>query len=569
MGDRIDELMYELIDGLDVTDDEMTRVTASVGRSMTQIAELFGIARLEINYRKKPNFLYLKGISKTITKDYSFDVDPSLPPIEYSSGSPLEVFKVKVFPVTDRRWTKGEEFQIRNILKLFYIITSRASVTHDMEKAGKTDPMTGLLNHVGITTLADSARFSGIITSYTGCFLNIKDFKYVNNRIGEKAGNEVLRRYAMFLYNLVDQEFEIVGRLGGDNFFVLIRKERLDHFLEHLENCVFALTDPSGSTSYIKVDSRVGIYESCPGDGIDEILSKSSLALAYAKHNKKDSLFFMDDMTDLTMREKEIVSELPKAIARREITPFYQPKVNLETMELCGCEALARWQNDGKIYIPGEFLGVLEKNNLIRMLDAHILDCVCRDIREWTDAGLDPVRVSVNFSKNDLFDPELADKIMETLHKYDVPVDLLEIELTETARYDDTEALATFVAKMHEFGIKVSMDDFGNGYSSVNLLRKLNFDIVKLDRDFVTAISTSESTVPTKKDLVFASNIVKTLYELGLEVIAEGIENVVQLDAIRSIECNLIQGYIFDKPLAKDEFVSRLKDRKYEIRETG
>ncbi|MBO4637726.1 MAG: bifunctional diguanylate cyclase/phosphodiesterase [Clostridiales bacterium] len=564
MDNRIEDILFEMIDHLDISETEIGKLWNDTFPEQTKFAEMFGIARIDINFRKKPNFLYLKGYTRNISRDFSFDVDPNLPPVEFDAASNLSVYKVKVFPVTDRIWSEEEVYEINNILKTFYLLLSRASAAQDMEKAGKTDPLTGLMNHMGIIKLAESPKFRSLITTYTGCFINLKDFKYINNRIGEKAGNEVLRRYAMFLYNLVDQEYEIVGRLGGDNFFVLIRNERLDHFLDHLENCVFALTDPSGYTSYIKVNSRVGIYESCPGDGIDEILSKSSMALAQAKHEKMDTLYFVEDMSHLAMKEKEIINSLPKAVARRDITPYYQPKVNLKTMEICGCEALARWQSGDRIYSPGEFLGVIEKNNMTKILDFHILECVCRDLREWIDKDIHPVRVSVNFSKSDLFEPDLAGKIRDVVNKYDIPVDLLEIELTETARYDDSETLARFVSLMHEYGIKVSMDDFGNGYSSVNLLRKLNFDIVKLDRDFVSSISTSA--VPTEKDIIFANNIMKTLYDMGLEVIAEGIENVVQLDAVRDIECTLIQGYIFDKPLPKEEFEKRLHTRKYEVR---
>ena len=243
----------------------------------------------------------------------------------------------------------------------------------------------------------------------------------------------------------------------------------------------------------------------------------------------------------------------PKALENREFVVYYQPKVTLEDNCLCGCEALVRWFRDGVMVPPMQFIPVLEWEGSVCKLDFYVLDQVCRDVQEWMAKGIEPVRISVNFSKAHLHNPDLAKKILAVLQKYDVPSRYIEIELTEMSGYENYETLLDFVRTMHESGVSTSIDDFGTGYSSLNLLKDLNVDIIKLDKSFLNNMESRK-----KNDVIVIKNIIQMVNELDMEVIAEGVETMEQADFLRGMHCCMAQGFLFDRPLPHDDFEKRL-----------
>ena len=232
----------------------------------------------------------------------------------------------------------------------------------------------------------------------------------------------------------------------------------------------------------------------------------------------------------------------------------------METNTLCGCEALVRWFQSGRIVPPMSFIPILEQEGSVCDLDFYVFEQVCKDLRGWIDAGLDPVRVSSNFSKVHLLSETLAQDILNIIKKYDVPPDLIEIELTEMSGHDDNLTMGNFINTMREAGVHTSIDDFGTGYSSVNLLKDLQVDMIKLDRSFL-----NEMELRTKKEEIVIRNIVNMIRELGMEVIAEGVETRGQAEFLKGINCTLAQGYLYDRPIPKEEYDERLKKRVYEI----
>ena len=206
---------------------------------------------------------------------------------------------------------------------------------------------------------------------------------------------------------------------------------------------------------------------------------------------------------------------------------------------------------------PGEFIPILETGDSICVLDFYIFEQVCRDIRRWLDAGIEPVRISTNFSRRNLSDPTFPERIKTILAAYDIPKRYIEVEVTETISEEENERLSRFMRDMRESEIAMAIDDFGTGYSSLNLLRDFPADVLKLDKSFI------DGHTGTARDSVVVSNVAKMASELNMSVITEGVERWDQVEFLESVNINMVQGFLFDKPLPKDAFEERLRNKVY------
>lgn len=234
--------------------------------------------------------------------------------------------------------------------------------------------------------------------------------------------------------------------------------------------------------------------------------------------------------------------------------------MDVNTGRLVGAEALARWIKDGRVVPPIEFVPVLELNSLISKLDFYMLDHVCADIRRWLDEGKDVVRVSVNFSRKNLIDADLVKGIINVIDSHNVPHEYVEIELTETTEDIHFNDLRCVVNSLREKGVFVTVDDFGVGYSSINLIREVPWDVLKVDKGFVPEKMDDENTA----NKLF-SHVVGIVHDIGIECVIEGVETKEQLEIIKKNNCRIVQGYYFDKPLPKTDFEERLYKKVYNI----
>ena len=266
-------------------------------------------------------------------------------------------------------------------------------------------------------------------------------------------------------------------------------------------------------------------------------------------------------MAENMYHEKEISSKFREALNNKEFKVFYQPKVNVETNKLQGCEALVRWIRNGTIINPGDFIPALENNGSIKELDHYVFDQVCQDIVSWKNKGYDCVRVSSNFSKLNLKDDNFPQKILNTISKYSVDKELIEIELTESSNYGDYSKLLNLLGRMKENGITTSIDDFGVGFSSLELLKNHNVDVVKIDKKFIDDIEENKG---NNEHTTLVKHILNTCKELNKEVICEGVESHLQRTLLKDMNCDLIQGYLYDKPLTYEEFEKRLLKPQYD-----
>ena len=372
----------------------------------------------------------------------------------------------------------------------------------------------------------------------------------------------MLRKYYQIgkKWLLPDEE---LARLGGDNFFALIRKERKQQYMDFISCIPITVQLDNKKNKTFEIISRAGIYEIEAGDTMTDVLGRSSSALNVAKVSvSHDMIFFRPNMLEKIIHDKKISNSLPHALENREFIVFYQPKVNIQDYSLCGGEALVRWQRNGTFVPPIDFIPVLEQEGSICALDFYVLDAVCRDIRNWIDSGIEPTKISVNFSKIHLHNNNLSKDIKDVLDRYRIDSKYIEIELTETSGYEDYNALIRFINKMHEYGISISIDDFGTGYSSLNLLKNLRIDIIKLDKSFIDNLDENN-----KSDVIVIKAIIDMANALGMQTIAEGVETIEQARFLEKLNCDMIQGYLFDRPLPHDEFVQRLQhNRIYSIK---
>lgn len=246
------------------------------------------------------------------------------------------------------------------------------------------------------------------------------------------------------------------------------------------------------------------------------------------------------------------------AIQNKEFVVYFQPKVSIQDLKIAGAEALVRWNCDGKILSPVEFIPFCERTGLVIDIDFYVLEATCKKMREWMDAGLEMVRISVNFSKYHFNQKGVAERIYKVIKAYQIPAEFIEVEFTETAYLDKEELLEYTVDKLKSYGIKSSIDDFGSGYSSLNLLQNMDFEVVKLDRSLLG------KGVENEKAKKVISSIIHMAKELDMEVLAEGVETREEFALLKDLNCDIVQGFLFDKPLPMDKFEERLRNRYYD-----
>ncbi len=481
-------------------------------------------------------------------------------PFVYSSRTGDNgIIEFLVFPLRDYHWDNEEKKEIEFLCRNVFVLCGRARLNDIVHKTISRDVSTGLLNSAGFVNAGNRLIAENKLQDYSAMYLNLKNYRSVNAQIGYKYGDMVMKNYAEALMTKIGDD-ELVARLGGDNFAVLVKKEKVKDYLKFFESTLVVAKLGEVVTTF-SISARIGVYNIEKGDSMMHVMNCISSAIsAVRRSSATDVAVFNYEIMNKLDKEHEISSAFPQAIKNREFIVYYQPKVDLKTNRLCGCEALVRWKKGDKLISPGEFIPVFEHDGNICALDFYMLDRVCRNISEWIQMGLEPVTVSVNFSKTHLLNPTIAEDIIAVINKYEIDTKYIEVEMTEMSDFNDYNAFKMLVTKMKENGVLTSIDDFGTGYSSLNLLTDFMFDVVKLDKSFLDNIVRSNS----KTDEIVVRNIVRMIKELNMKAIAEGVETAEQARFLKDIECTMVQGYLYDKPMCVEDFIERLKAKEYE-----
>lgn len=461
---------------------------------------------------------------------------------------------ITAFPVPGKHWDADDRKRLEIFLFMLYNLAGKGKMSGIANHLRLTDDLTGVSNSNGFIQYCGMLKKMGLLSNYTAFYLNIKTFKFVNRQAGARNGDEILREYVHLLSNYLGKGGK-VARLGGDNFAGLVYKEQAEDFIKFVSAVKITKMIDSHIRSFT-INARLGLYNITPQATPSDIMNNISTAFNYAKNIlQRDCAWFEPSMLEVTMKNKEISFMFPKAIKNREFVVYYQPKVDLSNDTLCGCEALVRWQREGKIVPPMTFIPLFESDGTVCTLDFYVLETVCKDIKDWCERGITPVRVSVNFSKNHMRNFDLAENVITVVEKYGIDPKYLEIELTEMSGYVDRKAMINFVTAMHEYGISTSIDDFGTGYSSLMLIKKLPVDVIKLDKSFIDNINEDNT-----EDCIFVRDIIHMLRDMELEAVAEGVETKVQADFLTDIKCGIAQGFLFSRPIPHDDFEKKLID---------
>ena len=410
--------------------------------------------------------------------------------------------------------------------------------------------------HLG--RMSKTGGFSG----FTAVMYNLKDFSAINRDIGYESGNEVMKAHYEALRDMIGER-GVVCRVGGDNFAAIFPNDLLENMIAFFEGTPI-LYDQKTKGS-VSVSACAGIF-TIPEDFVYERpgnIVEMILPTCQAAKVSDETDFVYASMKQLEDKEHaaKVRRNFEKALKKREFQAYYQPKVNVETGRITGAEALCRWIRNGKMIPPMEFIPILERSTDIFRLDFYMLDLVCRNLKKWLDEGKNAVRISINFSRKHLTDPKLLDHIVDIINGYEIPYEYIEIELTETTTEGDYHKLKKLVEGLREIGIHTSIDDFGIGYSSMNLIRDLPWNVMKIDKSLLPTASTDEKDLST----VLYKHITAMACDMGLECLTEGVETVEQVQILRDNSCEYAQGFYYDRPLPLDEFEKRLEAGGYPV----
>ncbi|MCR5769163.1 MAG: EAL domain-containing protein [Lachnospiraceae bacterium] len=455
-----------------------------------------------------------------------------------------------------------------------------------------TDLDTGIPNLNSFNNRTAELMRKHEVSKYAVASFSLMDNDLMYSRYGYDEVNKCIKEYARIAGSMVSGR-ELIARKGDVEFLTIIEKNKMDDFLLNLNEIVVHPSIGQREEEFV-INICAGVYQPTEEDSVGDIIGKASIAHRAARERKSPCCIYYDDsMKDGSVEASFLTKAFSDAIKKREFVVYYQPKVDLRSMKLHGAEALVRWIHNGEFISPGRFIPMFEKNGYVVHVDFFVLDQVCRDLRAWLDAGLKPVRVSTNFSKvhisnlvtrsqrpagsvgggtdNDpshdgpkVFQssaPELVGQIVDVIDRYDIPHELIEIEFTETTAAGESERLAQVIRDLHEKGISTSIDDFGSGYSSLNLLQTMDFNVLKIDRGFLTA------GIKDPKTREIIASVIQMAKALEMQVVAEGVEKYEELEFLRDKGCDMIQGYYFDKPMPGEDYRNRLVSPEYEIRE--
>ena len=556
------EKLCEFISSVQKTQMTLEEMIKLLQDSIEDFADILQVGKLSVNVANPQTVYEPFGLNKEIinyTSPKGYNPD-TYEKFYFTEDNGFISIKANLLPGV--LWTKNIKKTVDCYIDISYLLCSRVRLFNILLAVKITDPLTGALNLHGFQETVGDILSKEEIKNYSVILLNFKNFKYLNQKLTTDNGDIILRKYSMLVQGFLEANGHI-ARLGSDNFLILCPKERLEDFIKFIENISIEINN-KGKVENIKITVRAGIYETSEDTTFGDIMSNSAIALDCARHSRNQNIvFFRQEMLEKVLHDKGISNMFMDSLAKNEFKVYYQPKVDLLTKELCGCEALSRWYAQ-RLITPAEFIPILESDGTIKNLDFYVLETVCKNLRDWLDKGIEPVLISTNFSKLHLADENFENHILSLLDKYSIPPKYLELELTELSDYQYFDRLVRFVNTMKEAGLKISIDDFGTGYSSMSLIRNLNPDVIKLDKSLIDNVAIKDDK-KAKTDQIISRSIIEMAHELGITVIAEGVETKAQAEFLKASGCLMAQGFLFDRALEHDEFEKRLISRKYEI----
>lgn len=436
------------------------------------------------------------------------------------------------------------------IFILLYVISNYRKNQKYLEKIAFTDPLTGGPNNISFQIRCKEVMEEDPQGGYTIVFLNIRGFKHINENFGVEEGNKTLKYIYKVLLSHMGKR-ECVTRSEVDHFFLLLcetEEEKIRRRLEDILSGINLFGEQENVHYPLNIVQGVYVIDNKELD-IRIIQDRARVAAGYQTENSS-CIFYNYNLTEKMNKEMKLNALFEESIENGDFQMYLQPKVFLKENTICGAEALVRWIHPeyGVIY-PSDFIPLFERNRKICRLDIYMFEEVCKRLQRWMQEGRTLIPVSVNLSRRNIGVWNFLQRYIEIKEKYQIPDNLIEFELTESLFFDtqQVELVKQMIQQMHEHGFLCSLDDFGFGYSSLALLKEVDVDTIKLDRQFFVGDS--------DKMWKVVSNLISLAKELGIHVVAEGIETKEQLDCLRERDCDMVQGYIYSKPLPVIDFL--------------
>ncbi len=441
------------------------------------------------------------------------------------------------------------------IILIFFALAATVQswrVKKQIELAAYYDELTALPNIDLFKQHIEQVLKKNTDKDFIAIKFDINNFKAINEMFGFEVGNKVLLAFAK-TSQIADEKTLFLARAGNDEFIMFAGNGFLEEFEkltsyyeEYFKQLIPELQGYHLTFSY-------GRYFIDRGEtDANEVVTKTSLAHSIAKTDKSKVIWDFDKNYKMQiLRHAEISSKMEKALKNNEFVPFLQPKWSLTDNKLVGAEALVRWfEKDGGMIYPDIFIPLFETNGFIIELDKYILKMVCKTLREWIENGIDVVPVSVNFSRAHFYKKSFTDDIKMIVDSYNLPHNLIEVELTETTILDNTELFEEILANLSAENFKISIDDFGAGYSSLGMLKNLKVNTLKLDRSFLI----NNENVDNQRGDKVIDGIIKLAHSIGMTIVAEGVEEKSQVEFLKKLGCEMAQGYYYAKPISCDDF---------------
>jgi diguanylate cyclase (GGDEF)-like protein len=380
-------------------------------------------------------------------------------------------------------------------------------------------------------------------------FIDLDDFKKINDTAGHSEGDRFLIEVSKRLQSIL-RESDTLGRLGGDEFIIILENIASNTQITKIYNrALKSLSTPfiANGNPYV-VSCSIGI-SNFPQDGktAEELIRKADLAMYQAKKLGKNRFHYFDESLErLAIHRVKTEESLREAIENNEFVLYYQPKIqiNLQQEKLVGVEALIRWKKeDGSLVYPDNFIPIAEKCGLIKSLTKWVITEACKQLKLWENTNLANIPISVNISAIDIADHRFVESTLSILETYDTPGHLINLELTESVFFDDINTVNFKLEELHRNNITISLDDFGTGYSSLSYIQELQIDFLKIDKSFIFGMSKN------KKSLAIVKSIIDMGNNLGLTVIAEGVETLEDKETLIKANCHIAQGYLYSRPI--------------------
>ncbi|WP_080800522.1 putative bifunctional diguanylate cyclase/phosphodiesterase [Arabiibacter massiliensis] len=425
----------------------------------------------------------------------------------------------------------------------------------ELERVAFVDPVTGGFNQTRFDLAARKVIDAAPAGHYAFVSLDLKKFKLLNEINGTECGDRVLR-YVHDCLSARLEEGECVARIAADAFSLLVRADEPETLLARIDDMVQdANSFNRGVERPYYLSFTVGVYlVEDKGLSLTIVRDRANVARNSAKEagdtRHYTCAFYSDVDRQNLLREQDVENRMRTALERGEFVAYLQPKQRLSDGAIAGAEALVRWIDPERGLVPpDEFVPFFERNGFIVEVDLCMFEQACALLAAWIDEGRQPVPISVNLSRVHLRETDFLAPYERIRERYGVPTELLEFELTETLVFEDPETFAGVIDAMHAHGYRCSLDDFGSGYSSLNVLKDLDVDTLKLDRAFF-----SQEGVADKRGWDVVESVVDLAKKLELETVAEGVEDAVQAQRLADMRCDLLQGYVFSRPVPVDEF---------------